>query len=150
MQDRIAVDPDQALAFRLDGHYLASRSPPGSMLRAAGACGIQNTPPGSAALSLHARVEGLTPGDVERALDIDKTLMQTFSLRGATYVFPTADAAVFTRGVLPGNEDSLRFFIEGAGPAFDKIGMSAVEAVGLTSGALREVLDGRALPKREL
>lgn len=150
MQDRIAVDPDQALAFRLDGHYLARRSPPGSMLRAAGACGIQNTPPGSAALSLHARVEGLTPGDVERALDIDKTLMQTFSLRGATYMFPTADAAVFTRGVLPGNEESLRFFIQGAGPAFDKIGMSAVEAVGLTSGALREVLDGRALPKREL
>ncbi|WP_128860103.1 winged helix DNA-binding domain-containing protein [Methanocella paludicola] len=148
MQDRIAVD--QALAFRLDGHYLARRSPPGSMLRAAGACGIQNTPPGSAALSLHARVEGLTPGDVERALDIDKTLMQTFSLRGAAYVSPTADAAVFTRGVLPGDEDSMRFFIRGAGPAFDKAGMSAAEAVRLTSDAVLEVLDGRALPKSEL
>lgn len=146
----IAVDREHVLAFRLGGHNLARRLPRGSLLRAAGACGVQNTPPGSAGLSLHARVEGLTPADVERALEADKALMQTFSLRGATYVFPTADSAVFTRGVLPGDEDSLRFFILGAVPAFDKAGMSADEAVRRTSDALFEVLDGRALPKREL
>jgi hypothetical protein len=146
----IAVDREHVLAFRLGGHNLARRLPRGSLLRAAGACGVQNTPPGSAGLSLLARVESLTPADVENALEADKALMQTFSLRGATYVLPTADAAVFTRGVLPEEEDSLRFFIAGAVPAFDKAGMSAVEAVRLTSDALFKVLDGRALPRREL
>jgi hypothetical protein len=87
---------------------------------------------------------------MERALETDKALMQTFSLRGATYVFPTPDAAVFTRGVLPGDEESLRFFIQGAGPAFDKASMSAREAVRLTSDAVLEALDGRAMPKSAL
>lgn len=150
MQDTIAVDSGQAMAFRLDGHNLARRLPSGSLLRAAGACGIQNTPPGSAALSLHARVEGLTPEGIDSALEADKSLMQTFSLRGATYAFPTADAAVFTRGVLPDGEGSLRFFVTGAIPAFDKAGISAAEAIRLTSRALFEALDGRSLPKREL
>lgn len=140
----------QVLAFRLDGHNLAVRQPPGSLLEAAGACGVQNTPPGSAALSLHARVSGLSPADADRALEADRTLLQTFSLRGATYVFPTADAAVFTQGVLPQDEGSIRFFIAGAGPAFDRVGMSAAVAVRRTSEALFEVLDGRAMPKSEL
>lgn len=145
-----AADLDQVLAFRLDSHNLAARQPPGSLLKAAGACGVQNTPPGSTALSLHARVDGLTPADVDRAMEADRTLLQTFSLRGATYAFPTADAAVFTLGVLPQDEESLRFFIIGASPAFDNVGMSAAEAVKRTSGALFEALDGRAMPKKEL
>jgi hypothetical protein len=148
--DILDADRDRVLAFRLGGHNLASRQPPGSLLKAAGACGVQNTPPGSAALSLHARVNGLTPADVDLALEADRTLLQTFSLRGATYVFPTADSEVFMQGILPQDEESLRFFITGAVPAFDKIGMSAAEAVRRTSRALFEVLDGRAMPKREL
>lgn len=146
----LEADRDHVLAFRLDGHNLAARLPTGSLLKAAGACGIQNTPPGSAALSLHARVKGLALADIYRALEADKTLLQTFSLRGATYVFPTADAAVFTRSILPQDEDSIRSFILGAGPAFDKVGISAIEATKLTSEALFELLDGRAPVKREL
>lgn len=149
MRDVIAADRGRVLAFRLNGHCLARRLSRGS-IRAAGACGIQNTPPGSAALSLHARMEGLAPEDVEKALEVDKTLVQTFSLRGATYVFPKADAFVFTGGVLPDEEERLRFFIKGAIPAFDKAGIDGIEAVRRTSDALLEVLDGRALPKREL
>ncbi len=148
--DVFEADRDRVLAFRLGGHNLAARLPPGSLPKAAGACGIQNTPPGSAALSLHARVSDLTPADVDKAFEEDKTLLQTFSLRGATYAFPTADAAVFTRGVLPEGEGSIRFFIPGASLAFDKVGISAVEAVKLTREALFELLDGRAPVKREL
>ncbi|HTX43248.1 MAG TPA: crosslink repair DNA glycosylase YcaQ family protein [Methanocella sp.] len=78
----LRAGPDRALAFRLGGHNLAARLPRGSLLRAVGACGVQNTPPGSAALALHARVAGLTPADVDRAFEKDKTLLQTFRLRG--------------------------------------------------------------------
>jgi hypothetical protein len=144
------LNRQQVLAFRLDSHNLARRLPPGSLLPAAAACSVQNTPPGSAALALHARVAELTPGDVDRALEIDKTLLQVWSMRASPHVVPTGDAAVFTLGLLPGDEESLRFFIRGAGPALDKVGMSATEVVERTAAALPEVLDGHDLTKDQL
>lgn len=145
----LTCDRDRALAFRLDSHHLARRLPPGSLLEAAGACGIQDTPPGSAGLALHARIESLRPGDVNHAL-ADRTLLQAMSLRGAPLVFPAADAAVFTAGLLPEDEASLRHFIRGAGEGLDKVGMSATELVRLTTATLPAVLDARELTKDEL
>lgn len=146
----LVADSDQALAFRLDSHNLATRLPPGSLLPAAGACGIQNTPPGSAALALHARVSELTPTDINRALEVDKTLLQVWSLRASPYIFPTDDAVVFTLGLLPEDEESLRFFILGADRALHQVGISATEVVERTAEALPQVLDGRELTKDEL
>ncbi len=146
----ITCDRDKALAFRLDSHHLARRLPPGSLLKAAGACGIQNTPPGSAALALHARVEGLKPEDIDWALAEDKTLLQVMSLRGAPLVFPISDAAIYTTGLLPEDEASLRFFIPGAGDGLDRVGMSAIELVRLTSEALSAIMDAREMTKDEL
>lgn len=136
---------DQVLAFRLAGHHLDTRLPRRLLLQAAGACGVQNTPPGSAALALHARVADLSPAHVEQALGTDKTLLQARSRRGAPVVFPTADLAVFTQALLPADEPSLRFFIRGAEPALERAGITAAELVARTSAALCEVLDGRAL-----
>jgi hypothetical protein len=141
---------DQALAFRLEGHHLAARLPPGSLLRAAGACGLQNTPPGSAALALHARLADLTPGALEQALLQEKSLLQAWSLRAAPRLFPTAQAAVYTLGVLPNDEAGLRFFIYGVEAALDQIGISATETLKLVSAALLEELDGRLLTKNAL
>ncbi|WP_424358801.1 winged helix DNA-binding domain-containing protein [Methanocella sp. MCL-LM] len=148
--DLLSVTRDQALAFRLAGHNLSRRLPPGSLLKAAGTCGIQNSPPGSAALSLHARVDGFSPGDLDRALAVDKTLLQMMSLRGAPYIFPTADAGAFTAGLLPDDEESLCFFIQGVGQALDRIGISVTGVVSLASAALYEVLDGREMTKDQM
>jgi hypothetical protein len=120
------------------------------MLKAAAACGVQNTPPGSATLALHARVTDLTPAEVDQALTVDKTLVQVWNLRASPYMIPTSDAAVFTTGLLPDDEESLRFFIFGAGPALDQIGVSATEVLKYTARALPEVLDGCELTKDEL
>jgi hypothetical protein len=147
--DILAAGREQALAFRLASHHLAVRLPPGSLLAAAGACGIQDSPPGSTALALHARVSRLQPEDVARTL-ADRTLLMAMSFRGAPLIFPTADADVFTAGVLPDDEESLRFFIQGARPGLDKVGMSATELVDLTATAMVTALDGRALTKDEL
>src|SRR4051794_20772878 len=144
------ADRGQVQAFRLDSHNLAARLPPGSLISAA-ACGVQNSPPGSAALALHARVTDLAPADIDRALAIDKTLLQAWSLRASPYFFPTRDAAIFTLGLLPADEESLRFFIHGAEPALDRIGMSATEVIQRTATALHKALDGRVLAsKRQL
>ncbi len=145
----VSADREQAIAFRLDSHHLAARLPPGSLAAAAGACGIQDSPPGSAALALHARVSGLTPNAIIRELT-DKALLMAMSFRGAPLIFPTSDADVFTAGVLPDDEESLRFFIQGAGAGLDKVGMSATELVDLTAAAMATALDGRALTKDEL
>jgi len=113
-------------------------------------CGLQNTPPGAAALALHARVTDLTPADLERALVVDKTLLQVCSVYAALYVVPTRDVVVFTAGLLPESEETLRFFMGGAGPHLDLFGMSASEVVKRTAIALPAILDGRELTKDEL
>src|SRR5512133_715444 len=107
----LTASSEQVIAFRLEGQHLNQRLPAGSLLAAAGACGMQNTPPGSAELALHARVGGLAPGDVERALVADRSLLQLWSLRASPYIFPTGDAAAFTRGLAPVDEDEIRRFI---------------------------------------
>ena len=145
-----SADLEQVLAFRLEGQHLARRLPPGSLLSAAGACGIQNTPPGSAALALHARVSGLSAEEVNQALVGDRLLLQAWSLRASPHLFPTREAAVFTLGLLPVDEESIRSFIKGVEPALDKIGIAATEVVRLTSEALQDSLDGRAMTKDEL
>jgi hypothetical protein len=132
-------------AFRLAGHHLQERLPPGSLLEAAGACGIQNSPPGSALLALHARVSELTAAELDGALAEDRTLLQAWSLRGAPYMFPTRDATVFGLGLLPEDEASVRYFIRGAEPALDHVGISATELVSRTAAGVHDALDGRAL-----
>ncbi len=143
-------DSAQVLAFRLAGHSLAVRLPAGSLLTAAGACGLQNTAPDAAALALHARVSALAPGTVERALEVERALLMAWSLRAAMTVFPTRDAAVFTAGLLPDGEQALRAFMPGAEPGLERAGMSAEQLVERTATVLPEVLRGRALAKSEL
>ncbi|BCY12087.1 hypothetical protein [Actinoplanes sp. L3-i22] len=43
----------------------------------------------------------------------DKSLLQSWSLRGSPFFFPAADAAVFTTGVLPPTEAATRRFLLG-------------------------------------
>lgn len=141
------------IAFRLGAHGLTQRLPEGGLLEAAGRCGIQNSPPGSAALALNARVASLTPEQMDSAVAEEKSLLQAWSLRGAPFFFPTADAPVFTTGVLPptkDEEDALRHFIPGVQPALDRLGMSLGRAVELTDEEIRAVLAGRRLAINEL
>ncbi|GAB3494211.1 winged helix DNA-binding domain-containing protein [Amycolatopsis cihanbeyliensis] len=146
----VTVERRQVLRYRLAQHRLAERGPAEELLPAAGAIGIQHTPPGSAAQALHARLAGLTPEHVAEALDTGKTLVQLWSVRGAPHVVPTADAAVFTTGALPDDEESCLRFIRGAADHLARFGLSASEAVRYTREALPAVLDGRMLTKDEL
>src|SRR5688572_12801218 len=148
----LRVTAEQAVAFRLHGHHLDERLPAKELLRVAGACGLQTTPPGAAPLALHARLEGLSPERVTRALEKDKSLIQIWSLRAAEWVVPTRDIDVFTLGVLPDDEEGLRYVLWGFTPlVLDTIGMDATEAVLAAADAAWEALEsGRALTKREL
>lgn len=53
------------IAFRLHAHHLTKRRPADGLHEVAGACGIQNSPPGSALLALHARVQDVSRDRVD-------------------------------------------------------------------------------------
>lgn len=144
------VSKDDVVAFRLAAHHLTGRLGADALLDAAGRCGIQNSPPGSALLALHARVRNVTQERVDDAVVNQKSLLQTWSMRGAPFYFPTADAPVFTAGVLPPSEQALRHFLPGLGQVLDPLGLSLTEATELTGAEICDVLAGRRLAINEL
>ncbi|MCE5291277.1 MAG: winged helix DNA-binding domain-containing protein [Nocardiaceae bacterium] len=145
----IDVSTSDVIAFRLRAHHLLARRPAADVGEVAGACGIQNSPPGSALLALNARVEGVTPDLIDRLVD-EKVLLQTWSMRGAPYYFPTADASVFTTGVLPTTESARIHLILGVEQALEQVDLGLDEIVALISPAVRAVLRGRQLAINEL
>lgn len=144
------VSRGEVIAFRLGAHHLTERLGENGLLDAAGRCGIQNSPPGSALLALHARVRNLTQEQVADAVAEEKSLLQTWSMRGAPFYFPAVDAPVFTTGVLPPTEEAMRHFVPGVEPALDTLGMSLVETVELTRAEIGALLSGRRLAVNEL
>lgn len=146
----VEVSAGAVRAFRLHAHHLTRRQPLDALPDVAGACGIQNSPPGSALLALHARVEGVTPDHVDALIGADKTLLQTWCMRGSPYFFPTADTPIFTTGVLPPTEKARVHLITGVDPALAELGLSLDEAVDHTAAEIDAVLSGRQLAINEL
>lgn len=144
------VSGSEAIAFRLGAQNLLERADASELPDVTGRCGVQNSPPGSALLALHARVRDITPERLDAAVAEDRSVVQTWCMRGAPYFVPTVDAAVFTTGVLPPTEDAMRHFVLGAGPDVDRLGLSLTEAVELTGAEIRNVLSGRRLAIDEL
>lgn len=145
------VSRDQIRALRLRAHNLVEPLRGGAALpAAAGVCGVQNTPPGSGELALAARVDGLTRPAFDRAVAKDKSLVQVWSLRGSPYYVPSVDLPVFTRAILPDDEESWRVAVSGFRTVLDSNGLTAVDVVRRVARATCAVLDRRTLTKRQL
>ena len=86
------------VSARLAAQHLDRRLPATARGRAA-RCGLQDGAPRSAVLSLYARVAGTTADAWE-----DPAFVQVWGPRGAVWVVPAADVAVFTLGLLPRDE----------------------------------------------
>lgn len=93
------VSREQVLRFRAAAHSLDRRRPATALLDVVGACGVQDTPPGNADVSLAARLE--VHGPVVEDAVASKDVVLTWSLRGAPHVVPPGDLAVFTLGARP-------------------------------------------------
>ena len=92
-----SITRENVLAFRQRTTHLDRRLPPGRLVEAAFA-GLQDSSPRSAVLALHARVKDVSPSAWK-----DPQFVQIWGPRGAVYVVPRADVAVFTLGRLPRN-----------------------------------------------
>ncbi|HLM28972.1 MAG TPA: crosslink repair DNA glycosylase YcaQ family protein, partial [Acidimicrobiales bacterium] len=145
------VSAEQAVAYRVAAHHLHDRLAAGSLVDAAATCGVQDTPPGSAAVALAARVNRLRPSDVEDALLDDRSLIRLLGLRGAAHVVPRRDGTVFGPGALAADEESLHEQLQGSWPALEARDWTALEALGVIVGVLAAVVaDGEPRTKGQL
>jgi hypothetical protein len=119
----------QALAFRVSRHHLAARLGADGA-RAAAVVGLQDTPPGTAALSLAARAD-VAP----KALD---ELVLIPSVRGAPLAVAPDDLAVFSAGLEPPDEDAARAVVGNAWKTLD--GVTAMEALDRVSESVHDSL----------
>lgn len=146
----VEVSRDEVVAFRLRSHHLHERSEDDGLIDAAGRCAVQNSPPGSALLALSARVRDISQDRLDEAVAEEKSLLQTWCMRGAPFYFPTLDAPVFTTGVLPPTETARRHLVPGVEPALEQLDMTLDEAVDLVGAEISDVLAGRLLAIDEL
>src|SRR5437867_1957257 len=92
-----SITRENVLAFRQRATHLHRRLPPGRLVEAA-FTGLQDSSPRSAVLALHARVT-----EVSASAWKDPRFVQRWGPRGAVYVVPGHDVAIFTLGRFPRN-----------------------------------------------
>ncbi|HTG46868.1 MAG TPA: crosslink repair DNA glycosylase YcaQ family protein [Actinomycetota bacterium] len=97
MTARLTLSRKQILAFRQRAGTLDERLPRGRRsLRRAAWCGLQDSMPRAAVLSIAARVAGVRPDVLD-----DPSLVQIWGPRYGVFVVPATDLAVFTLGAMP-------------------------------------------------
>ncbi len=90
----------RAAAWRARRHHLHQRAPAGSTLAIASRlCGLHAQVLSAAELCVWARVEGLRPGDVRRALWEERTLVKTWAMRGTLHLLPAAELPMWYDGM---------------------------------------------------
>ncbi|NLG19994.1 MAG: winged helix DNA-binding domain-containing protein [Actinomycetales bacterium] len=144
----LTVEREQVLAYRLHSQHLDARLPDGGLWTAAGTCGVQDTPAGSARVALRARVH-LSAGDLDRAFS-DRELVVLWSVRGAPNAVPVSDIEVFTTGALPADEESFRVFLQGQAGEVDRWDAAPGEALERVGAAMARALGDGVLSKGAL
>ncbi len=132
------VTRGQARAFHLARHHLTERLGRDGT-QAAAVVGLQDTPPGTAALSLAARAD-VAPD----ALD---ELVLVPSVRGAPLAVAPQDLAVFTSGLGPPDEAAAKVVVGNAWKSLD--GITAMEALDRVSEAVHDSLRDGPLARDE-
>jgi hypothetical protein len=145
-----SLDREHVLAFRLSGHDLTKRRPFTSLTEVVGACGLRNTPPGSASLGLHARMDGVQPDTLEQALNGDKPLVEVLAMRASPHIVPRDDVALFTLGALPQDEASLMTSLNAFAASLKRDGITATDALSQAVAAAHAELAGGPLSRGAL
>lgn len=87
---------DQVRAWRLSHHHLHQRAPGGKLLDVVGdMCGLHAQVQSSAEVQAWARVEGISPEDLRRALWEERSLVRTWAMRGTLHVLRAQDLPLF-------------------------------------------------------
>ncbi|WP_419505124.1 winged helix DNA-binding domain-containing protein [Allofournierella sp.] len=142
------AEPQAIRSYRLMAHHLDQKLPMAGLEQAAGACGLQNSPPGSWETALFNRLQGCTLQSLQDALYRHKRLVQAWSYRGVPAVFPTAESDVFLSplAALPGEEPWI--YTRGVTAALDFAQLSFGELLPLVKKAAA-FLNGHTVKSKE-
>lgn len=134
----------QVRAWRLRRHHLDRRAPRAARLDVTSEiCGLHAQLMSSAELTLWARVEGLEPEAVSRALWEERRLVKTWAMRGTLHLLPAAELPLWVaaQGVLKPRHHA---------PSWQRAFGLTIAAAEAILAAIPQALDGRMLTREEL
>lgn len=140
------ISKEQVRQFRLRTHHLDRWYQKSDLQAVAGACGLQNSPPGTWEAALHNRIPDYTPQDMRLLLEEDKVLLQSWSLRGVPLVFPAEESGAFLRALIPERGEPW-IYTQGIGLALDFLQMSFEELLPLLCQVV-EGLDSKTIKSK--
>lgn len=132
------------LSWRLGRQRLDRRAPRGELLGVvSGICGAHAQVMSSAELTLWARVEGLEPDAIEKALWVERALAKTWAMRGTLHLLPAEELPLWVaaQGVLKPRHHA---------PSWQRhFGLTREQAEAVLA-AIPQALDGLPLAREEL
>jgi hypothetical protein len=145
LSEPIRLTREQATAWRLARQHLDRRAPREAWLEVVSDIGgLHAQLASSAELTLWARVEGLEPGDVERALWEERLLVKTWAMRGTLHLLPADELATW-QAALAARAERTYFaavWLRNFGLTRERL-EAVVDAIG-------EALDSAVLTREEL
>ncbi|TLZ74982.1 MAG: winged helix DNA-binding domain-containing protein [Methanobacteriota archaeon] len=152
-RDRPSFTAAQVAAFQVRRHHLDRRSPRGQLADVVGdVCGVQAQVTAMARIALWARIRPLTIDDVQRALVQRRTIVKTWSLRGALHLHPSKELLLVLGGLMPTRLAYHQRWIRGLGLKEEEttaLVLKALEDGPLTRNQLTEFLAKRLAAKWE-
>lgn len=143
------ITTNQIRSYRLQTHHLDQKLPAAELLAAAGACGLQNSPPGAWETALYNRLENCTLKTLNTALYKDKSLLQAWSYRGVPVVFPTAQSDIFLTPLIAQAEEQPWIYTRGIPAALDHLQMDFDDLLLRTQKAAK-YLDTHTIKSKEV
>lgn len=115
-RERPSFSDAQVSAFRVHRHHLDHRAPSSRLPSVVSdVCGVQAQVTAMARMALWARLRHLTVDDVERALVQERTVVKTWSMRGALHLHASSELLLYLSGLMPTRLAREQRWIEGAG-----------------------------------
>jgi uncharacterized protein YcaQ len=139
---RRELTSDQVAAFRLDRQHLLRRAERSLVRVCSDVCGLQSQVDSAARLALSARMSALRPGDVERALWSERTLVKGSFMRQTVHLVPSAEYRVYIAALKKSR-------MAGALRVMARLGATEKDADQLDRLVL-EALDGKTLTQPEI
>jgi len=142
------VEAEKIRGYRLHAHHLDGKIPIDGLVHAAGACGLQNTPPGAWETALWNRLEGCTLPILHEALYEQKGLLQAWSYRGVPVVFPAEQSDIFLTALISQDGEWPWIYTRGITGALDYLQMPFDDLLLRTKEAAK-YLDSHTIKSKE-
>ena len=142
------IEAEKIRSYRLHTHHLDSKIPIDGLMNAAGACGLQNTPPGAWETALYNRLEGCTSSILSEALYEQKSLLQAWSYRGVPVVFPAVQSDIFLTALISQDGEWPWIYTLGITGALDYLQISFDDLLLRTKEAAKH-LDSHTIISKE-